>query len=62
MGHALTLLRGCPWEIMHKWVVSNPPIVHVQIMNMAFILVGSAEGVKRVFQTGANSAKFAALK
>ena len=53
LGNALTLLRGCPWELMHDWVVRLGPVVHVQIANMSFVLVGSAEGVRRVFQTGA---------
>ena len=52
LGNALTLLRGCPWELMHDWVVRLGPVVHVQIANMSFVLVGSAEGVRRVFQTG----------
>ena len=52
LGHARMLLGGCPWELMHGWVTQDPPVVHVQILNMAFILVGTAEGVKRVFQTG----------
>ena len=52
LGQAPTLLKGCAWEIMHKWVVANPPVTHVQIAHMNFVLVGSAEGVKRVFQTG----------
>ena len=53
LGNALTLLRGCPWELMHDWVVRLGPVVHVQIASMSFVLVGSAEGVRRVFQTGA---------
>jgi len=53
LGHARMLLGGCPWELMHSWLVENPPVMHVQILNMAFVLVGTAEGVKRVFQTGA---------
>ena len=55
------LLRGCPWEMMHKWVTEKLPVVHVQIANMAFVLVGSAEGVKRVFQTGTKSSSLSLL-
>lgn len=53
LGNSLQLL-GCAWEVMIGWVLARRSIVRVKIFNMDFVLVGSAEGVKRVFQTGKN--------
>lgn len=53
LGQASTLLAGCPWQIMHDWLMdTDAKIVNVPVLTKAFVLVGSAEGVKRVFQTG----------
>ena len=52
LGNAVELIRGCPWEIMHGWVMQRWPIIHCHILHVHFVLVGSAEGMKEVFLTG----------
>ena len=50
LGHVLPLLRGTPWELMQQWVAERPPLVKLRIMQRHLVVVGSAEGLKRVFQ------------
>ena len=50
LGHVLPLLRGTPWELMATWVSKAPPLVKLRIMQRHLVVVGSAEGLKRVFQ------------
>lgn len=50
LGHVLPLLRGTPWELMQQWVAERPPLVRLRIMQRHLVVVGSAEGLKRVFQ------------
>ena len=51
-GVAFKLLRGCPWEIMHSWIMKLGPVVYIKIFTINMVLVGSSEGVKRMWQTG----------
>ena len=50
LGHVVPLLRGTPWELMQQWVAERPPLVKLRIMQRHLVVVGSAEGLKRVFQ------------
>jgi len=51
----LPLLRGTAWDLMAEWVAEQPhwsSVVKLRIMQRHMVVVGSAEGVKRVFQVG----------
>lgn len=50
LGHVLPLLHGTPWDLMAAWVAEQPPLVKLRILQRHLVVVGSAEGVKRVFQ------------
>jgi cytochrome P450 len=50
-GHALAVAGSCPWEKMHDWIRSCPPIVRIRLLHRTGVLVGSAQGLKRIFQT-----------
>lgn len=55
LGHVLPLLRGTAWDLMAEWVAEQPhwsSVVKLRIMQRHMVVVGSAEGVKRVFQVG----------
>ncbi|KAK9909425.1 hypothetical protein WJX75_002020 [Coccomyxa subellipsoidea] len=40
---------------MAAWVINSPPLVHLRILQRSMVVVGSAEGLKRVFQTNARN-------
>lgn len=42
--------RGTPWEVMRQWVADCPPIVRIRILLRPCVIVGSAAGLKRIFQ------------
>lgn len=42
--------RGTPWEVMRQWVTECPPIVRIRILMRPCVIVGSAAGLKRIFQ------------
>ena len=52
-GPILPLLWGTPWEVMRDWVARSPPIVRIRILMRPCVVVGSAAGLKRIFQVGA---------
>lgn len=51
LGPAIPLLIHTPWEVMRQWVADSPPIVRIRILMRPCVIVGSAEGLKRIFQT-----------
>lgn len=51
LGPVLPLYRGTPWEVMRQWVADCPPIVRIRILLRPCVIVGSAAGLKRIFQT-----------
>lgn len=50
-GPVIPLYLGTPWEVMRGYLADSPPIVRLRIMLRPLVLVGSAAGLKRIFQT-----------
>lgn len=53
LGPVVPLMRHTPWEVMKEWVAESPPIVRIRILMRPCVIVGSAEGLKRIFQVHA---------
>ena len=52
LGHVLVLLKAAaPWELMCQWVLDQPPLVKVNILEKKMVIVGSAQALKEIFQT-----------
>ena len=52
LGHALVLLNSpTPWDLFVQWVLEQPPLVRVNILEKKLVLVGTAQALKEVFQT-----------
>lgn len=49
-GPVIPLIQGTPWEVMRHWVATCPPIVRIRIFMRPCVIVGSAAGLKRIFQ------------
>lgn len=50
-GHIWRLLNCTAWEQLCEWVMQNPPIVKINLVLRKMVLVGSAQGLKEVYQT-----------
>lgn len=51
LGHVLPLAKHCAWEKMYEWLkVNDGNLVKIRIGHRTGVLVGSPEGLKRVFQ------------
>lgn len=50
-GHVRQLLKSTAWELLCTWVMQNPPLVKVNVLQRKMLVVGSAEGMREVFQT-----------
>ncbi len=54
LGPIVPLYKNTPWEVMRQWVAESPPIVHIRILLRPCVIVGSAAGLKRIFQVRAD--------
>lgn len=53
LGHIVPLAKSCAWEKMYGWLKANDgELVKFRIGHRTGVLVGSPEGLKRVFQVG----------
>ena len=52
LGHVPALIQSTPWNQMAAWVADSPPLVRMHIGLRHMVVVGTAEGLKRVLQTG----------
>ena len=52
LGHVLVLLKAAaPWELMCQWVLEQPPLVKVNILEKKMVIAGSAQALREIFQT-----------
>ena len=50
-GHAFRLMNSTAWNVMCDWALQTPPLVKVHIGLRKMVLVGTAQGMKEVYQT-----------
>lgn len=52
LGHAITLLQGTAWDVMHSWLLdSKQPILKYSVLGKQGVVVGDPASAKRIFQT-----------
>ena len=50
-GHIKRLWNSTAWEVLTEWALKNPPLVKVNLVTRKMLLVGTAQGMKEVYQT-----------
>ncbi|KAK9791377.1 hypothetical protein WJX73_006540 [Symbiochloris irregularis] len=50
-GHIYQLLNATAWNLLSEWVLQQPPLVKVNVLQRKMVLVGTPQGMKEVYQT-----------